>query len=73
MKNLDILEMSLDMSAGMEGVLSSEMLKVLRTLTLESRLIPSSSKEGQGMEDLYSLVQASFAGGDDIEAHRDPS
>ncbi len=71
--NLDILEMSLDMGAGMEGILSSEMLKVLRTLTLESRLIPSSSKEGQGMEDLYSLVQASFAGGDDIEAHRDPS
>ena len=65
--------MSLDMGAGMEGILSSEMLKVLRTLTLESRLIPSSSKEGQGMEDLYSLVQASFAGGDDIEAHRDPS
>ena len=61
------------MGAGMEGILSSEMLKVLRTLTLESRLIPSSSKEGQGMEDLYSLVQASFAGGDDIEAHRDPS
>ena len=55
----------------MEGVLSSEMLKVLRTLTLESRLTPTSSKEGQGMEDLYSLVQSSFAGGEDIEAHRD--
>ena len=69
--NLDTLEMSLDISQGMEGVLSSEMLKVLRTLTLESQLTPTSSKEGQGMEDLYSLVQSSFAGGEDIEAHRD--
>ena len=42
--NLDTLEMSLDISQGMEGVLSSEMLKVLRTLTLESRLTPTSSK-----------------------------
>ena len=38
---------------------------------LESNLLAVSSKEGEGMDDLYSIVQSTFAGGDDLEAHTD--
>ena len=51
--------------------LSSELLKVLQVLVLESNLLAVSSKEGEGMDDLYSIVQSTFAGGDDLEAHTD--
>jgi len=40
-------------------------------LALESNLLAVSSKEGEGMDDLYSIVQSTFAGGDDLEAHTD--
>jgi hypothetical protein len=56
---------------GMSGVLSSELLRVLQILTLESNLLTVSSKEGEGMDDLYSIVQSTFAGGDDLESHAD--
>ena len=38
---------------------------------LESNLIAVSSKEGEGMDDLYSIIQSTFSGGDDLEAHSD--
>ena len=56
---------------GMSGVLSSELLRVLQVLALESNLIAVSSKEGEGMDDLYTVVQSIFAGGDDLESHVD--
>lgn len=55
----------------MGEVLSGELLQVLQTLALESQLVAVSSQEGEGMEDLYALVQSAFAGGDDLEAHVD--
>jgi translation initiation factor IF-2 len=55
----------------MSAVLSGELLRVLQTLALESQLVAVSAKEGEGMDELYSLVQSAFAGGDDLEAHVD--
>ena len=52
-------------------ILQVKLLKVLQVLALESNLLAVSSKEGEGMDDLYSLVQSTFAGGDDLEAHTD--
>ena len=69
--NLDQLAMAMPNLAGMSGVLSSELLKVLQILALESNLITVSSKEGEGIEDLYSVIQSTFSGGDDLEAHVD--
>ncbi len=69
--NLDKLAMDMPNLSGMSGVLSSELLKVLQVLALESNLLAVSSKEGEGMDDLYSIVQSTFAGGDDLEAHTD--
>ena len=48
-----------------------KLLKVLQILALESNLITVSSKEGEGIEDLYSVIQTTFSGGDDLEAHVD--
>ena len=69
--DLDKLAMSMPHLEGMSGVLSSELLRVLQVLALESKLIAVSSKEGEGMDDLYSIIQSTFAGGDDLEAHVD--
>ena len=69
--DLDKLAMSMPHLEGMSGVLSSELLRVLQVLALESNLIAVSSKEGEGMDDLYSIIQSTFAGGDDLEAHVD--
>ena len=69
--DLDKLAMSMPNLEGMSGVLSSELLRVLQVLALESNLIAVSSKEGEGMDDLYSIIQSTFAGGDDLEAHVD--
>ena len=69
--DLDKLAMSMPHLEGMSGVLSSELLRVLQILALESNLIAVSSKEGEGMDDLYSIIQSTFAGGDDLEAHVD--
>ena len=44
---------------------------MLQTLALESQLVTVSAREGEGMDELYSLVQSAFAGGDDLEAHVD--
>ena len=56
---------------GMSGVMSSQLLRVLQVLALESNLLAVSSKEGEGMDDLYSIIQSTFSGGDDLEAHSD--
>lgn len=69
--DLDVLEFALPPSADMGGVLSGELLKVLRTLALESQLVATSAKKREGVDDLYTLVQAAFAGGDDLTAHVD--
>ncbi len=69
--DLDKLAFSMPNLEGMSGVLSSELLRVLQVLALESNLIPVSSKEGEGIDDLYSLIQSTFAGGEDLEAHVD--
>ena len=69
--DLDKLAMSMPNLAGMSGVLSSELLRVLQVLALESNLISVSSKEGEGMDDLYSIIQSTLSGGDDLEAHSD--
>ncbi len=69
--DLDKLAMAMPNLAGMSGVLSSELLRVLQVLALESNLLAVSSKEGEGMDDLYSIVQSTFSGGDDLEAHSD--
>ena len=69
--DLDQLAMAMPNLSGMSGVLSSELLRVLQVLALESNLLAVSSKEGEGMDDLYSIVQSTFAGGDDLEAHSD--
>ena len=71
--DLDKLAMAMPNLAGMSGVLSSELLRVLQVLALESNLIAVSSKEGEGMDDLYSIIQSTFSGGDDLEAHTDLS
>ena len=69
--DFDALAMAMPKMVGMSGVLSSELLRVLQILTLESNLLAVSSKEGEGMDDLYSIVQSTFAGGDDLESHAD--
>ena len=69
--DFDALAAAMPNMVGMSGVLSSELLRVLQILTLESNLIAVSSKEGEGMEELYSIVQSTFAGGDDLESHAD--
>ena len=69
--DLDKLAMAMPNLAGMSGVLSSELLRVLQVLALESNLIAVSSKEGEGMDDLYSIIQSTFSGGDDLESHSD--
>ena len=69
--DLELLRGDMPPAEGMGEVLSGELLQVLQTLALESQLIAVSSQEGEGMEDLYALVQSAFAGGDDLEAHVD--
>ena len=69
--DLDRLAIAMPNLEGMSGVLSSELLRVLQVLALESNLLAVSSKEGEGMDDLYSIVQSTFSGGDDLEAHSD--
>ena len=69
--NLEVLRGDMPPGEGMSAVLSGELLRVLQTLALESQLVAVSAKEGEGMDELYSLVQSAFAGGDDLEAHVD--
>ena len=69
--DLELLRGDMPPAEGMGEVLSGELLQVLQTLALESQLVAVSSQEGEGMEDLYALVQSAFAGGDDLEAHVD--
>ena len=69
--DLEVLRGDMPPGEGMSAVLSGELLRVLQTLALESQLVAVSAKEGEGMDELYSLVQSAFAGGDDLEAHVD--
>jgi hypothetical protein len=50
----------------MEGQLSSELLQALESLGTYKELIPVSSENITGMEDLYSMIQQMFMGGEDL-------
>ncbi len=46
---------------------STDLLEGMRDFGASSQLVPVSSASGEGLEDLYSLVQMVYAGGDDLE------
>ena len=52
--------------------LSTEMLRAIETMSPMSTLIPTSSKDGTGLEQLYRACQRSFAGGEDLEPSHAP-
>ncbi|MCI4337201.1 MAG: ATP/GTP-binding protein [Thermoplasmata archaeon] len=52
--------------------LSTEMLRAISTLSPLTTLLPTSSKDGRGLEALYQSLQRGFAGGDDLEASQAP-
>lgn len=51
--------------AGMRRESSVELLRAFETLGLYKALTPTSSQTGQGMADIYTLVQQVFSGGED--------
>ena len=46
---------------------ATDLLEAVRDFGASSSIIPVSSASGQGMEDIYSMVQLLYAGGDDLE------
>ena len=46
---------------------STDLLEGMSEFGASSQMIPISSASGEGLEDLYSLVQMVYAGGDDLE------
>lgn len=50
-----------------EAVLDTEFLKALETIGVYRRLVPVSAELPFGLEDIYSAVQSSLAGGEDLE------
>ena len=46
---------------------ATDLLEGMSEFGASSQLIPVSSASGQGLEDLYSMVQMLYAGGDDLE------
>jgi GTPase SAR1 family protein len=44
-----------------------DLLEAMREFGASSTVVPVSSASGEGLEDLYSLVQMVYAGGDDLE------
>jgi hypothetical protein len=53
--------------------LSTELFRAIETMAPLVGLIPTSAKEGTGMEDLYHSFQRVFAGGEDLEPSHAPS
>jgi GTPase SAR1 family protein len=47
--------------------ISVELLQALETVGVDSAVIPVSSETGEGLEDIYSSVQMSLEGGEDVE------
>ncbi len=52
--------------------LSAEMLRAIGTLSPLSNLLPTSSRDQRGLEELYHQLQRGFAGGEDLEASHAP-
>lgn len=66
-KNSDALYDALvSESPHMEGQLNIELFRALEALGTYKALIPISSEEMTGMEDLYAMVQQIFMGGEDL-------
>ncbi len=53
---------------GMRASMNLEVFKALELLGAYRKLIPLSSYEGEGMEDVYFVAQQIFSGGDDLSA-----
>ncbi len=52
--------------------LSTEMLRAIETLSPLSNLLPTSSRDHRGLEELYHQLQRGFAGGEDLEPSHAP-
>lgn len=52
--------------------LSTEMLRAIGILSPLTSVLPTSSKDGRGLETLYQTFQRGFAAGDDLEASHAP-
>ena len=59
-------------SPSMKREFSIEMLKAMESTDLNKSLIPTSSQNLYGFEDLYSIIQMCFEGGEDIDNMNDP-
>ena len=66
-KNPDALYDALILEApSMKGQLNIELFRALEDLGTYKELIPVSAEEVTGMEDLYSMAQQMFKGGEDL-------
>ncbi|HVL86674.1 MAG TPA: ATP/GTP-binding protein [Candidatus Thermoplasmatota archaeon] len=72
MDDTDTLYDELTRQVGMYHELNLSMLRVLRELGTYTRLTPVSGQTMEGLEDVYSFLQNSFAGGEDIESGVEP-
>ena len=63
----DLLDDAVNETPSMEKQLSIELFRVLEDMGVYKMLTPVSSETMTGMEDLYSIVQQVFMGGEDLE------
>ncbi|MCI4369601.1 MAG: ATP/GTP-binding protein [Thermoplasmata archaeon] len=56
-----------------EVQLSGELVRALGTLSPLSTLLPTSAKDGEGLEHLYQSAQRVFGGGEDLEPSQGPA
>ncbi len=66
-QDFELLETELLDTGSLRNTLSIEMVRGLQQIAFSERLIPVSSAEWFGMEDIYSDVQTIFFGGEDLE------
>jgi GTPase SAR1 family protein len=59
-------------SAGPEAQLSAELLRAVEALAPLASLLPTSAREGSGLEMLYRALQRTFGGGEDLEPGQGP-
>ena len=65
----ELLMNSLDFGeGGIQHVAASEFLKAIESLEVHRQLIPISSTELTGFEDLYNLIQQTYFGGEDLRS-----
>jgi len=53
--------------------LSTELFRAIETMAPLVGLVPTSAKEGSGLEELYRSFQRVFSGGEDLEPSHAPS